>query len=197
MAWSFPIIDFSCGIQSDGLGEAGQFAVSTSWPNTQIMFAQISTKSLFFLASMFLAPIIFLGCGSPEDTDLVLVKGILTENGKPFKLDESKIQLPKGASAPPPGSEGLRIVFIHIESNEQFPAKFSPETSTFEVAGSKGKGIKAGHYKISITANYAPNSRDGQSGDYFGGLFTREKTQIIRDVKAGEEISIDVAKPTG
>jgi len=131
---------------------------------------------------------------------MFIAKGKLLDNGKPFALDESKIQLPKGATAPPPGSEGFRIVFILNESKEtkeQFPAKFHPESSTFEVPGPKGKGIKPGRYKIAITANYVPTSRDADGGDYFGGVFTREKTQISREVKEGEEIIIDVSKPKG
>jgi hypothetical protein len=146
----------------------------------------------------FLGLVSIAGCGSTEERDLFIAKGKLLDNGKPFVLDESKIQLPKGATAPPPGGgEGLRILFILAETKEQFQAKFNPESSTFEVTGSKGKGIKPGRYKIAVTANYAPTSRDADSGDYFGGIFTREKTQISREVKEGEEIIIDVSKPKG
>jgi hypothetical protein len=153
---------------------------------------QLTTKILILAAFLSLS-----GCKSSSEGEVVPVKGKLLENGKPFKLDESKVQLPKGATAAPPGSEGLRIVFISIEDKEQYFAKYNAETSTFEVSGSSGRGIRAGRYKISITANYAPNSRDANSGDYFNGQFTREKTQIIREVKPGEEIIIDVAKPNG
>jgi hypothetical protein len=137
------------------------------------------------------------GCGSTDDGDVMVVKGKLLDNGKPFKLDDSKIQLPKGATAQPPGTEVLRIVFISKDDKEQFFAKYNAETSTFEVSGTKGRGIKAGKYKISITANFSPNSRDAQNSDYFGDQFSREKTQIMREVKSGEEITIDVSKPKG
>jgi hypothetical protein len=175
------------------------------------------TANILVLSSLML----LAGCGgSSDDGDLVIVKGKLLENGKPFVLDESKLPLPKGVTAPPPGSEPVRIVFIHLQSKEQFPAKFYPESSSFEVKGTNGKGIKPGRYRISVMATYSlspPNrgntqsdnkaSNDGKtgndtktqnenkSGDYFGEKFTKEKSPINRDVKAGEEIIVDVAKP--
>jgi major membrane immunogen (membrane-anchored lipoprotein) len=146
---------------------------------------------------MLFALVLLSGCSSSDDGEVTVVKGKLLDNGKPFKLDDSKIQLPKGATAPPPGTEVLRIVFISKDDKEQFFAKYNAETSTFEVSGAKGRGIKAGKYKIAITANFSPNSRDVHSGDYFGDKFSREKTQILREVKSGEEITIDVANPKG
>jgi hypothetical protein len=181
------------GLVPDGTGP-GLISIYTGSAIPMLSQFPIPVKLLFLLMLIPLA-----GCGSSEEGEVVTVKGKLLEDGKPFKLDESKIQLPKGATAPPPGSEGLRIVFITVskDDKEQFFAKYNAETSTFEVPGSKGRGIKAGKYKIAITANFAPTSRDALNYDYFSGQFTPEKTQIFREVKSGEEITIDVSKPKG
>jgi hypothetical protein len=61
---------------------------------------------------------------------------------------------------------------------------------TFTVPGPEGKGIKPGQYKIAITATVG-------GPDYFGDKFSEEKTPIVREVKAGEDIVIDLAKPNG
>lgn len=145
------------------------------------------------------------GCGGEDEGELAIATGKLLENGKPFVFDKSKLQLPQGATGPPPGSEGLRILFTpvegevmkKIEGKEGYLAVFNTETSTFEVKGSKGKGIRTGKYKVAITASFSISGKDKDEGDYFGGKFTREKTPIIREVKPGEEIIIDVAKPQG
>jgi len=143
-------------------------------------------------------PVLMAGCsGGSEESDTVVVKGTLLDNGNPFVFDESKMKLPEGATAPPPGSSGLRIVFMLIETKEQFQAKYNPEKSTFEVKGAKGKGIKPGLYKVAITANYAPTGKSSQNNDYFDSKFSLEKTQIKVEVKAGQDITIDLAKPKG
>jgi hypothetical protein len=66
------------------------------------------------------------------------------------------------------------------------------------VPGPKGKGIRPGRYKITIIADYSiSGGKDKESSDYFGGKFSQEKTQIIREVNGGEEIAIELAKPQG
>jgi hypothetical protein len=168
----------------------------------------MSLLSRFAFGSFVLPALILLaGCGGSDEGELLIVKGKLTENGKPFVLDQAKIPIPKGATAPPPGSEGLRIVFIamdgkkiskNIDTDERFPATYHAGTSTFEVLGPKGKGIRPGRYKITITADYSiGGGKDKESSDYFGGKFSQEKTQIIREVNSGEEIAIELAKPQG
>lgn len=97
------------------------------------------------------------GCGSSSDGETAVVRGKLLDKGQPFKLDQSKIPLPKGATAVPPGTESsvLRITFVQMGETEQYPAVYNPETSTFEVRGPAKHGIKPGRYKIIITAKYS------------------------------------------
>jgi hypothetical protein len=126
-----------------------------------------------------------------------IVKGKLVDNGRPFALDESKVPLPKGGHGVPPGITGsstLQVTFIAAETKEQFSANANADAGTFEVKGPDGKGIKPGRYRIAVTAQlgFGPDTPD-----YFKGMFTQEKTQILRDIKEGEEVVIDVAKPQG
>jgi hypothetical protein len=121
----------------------------------------------------------------------------LVEKGQPFFLDQSKVPLPKGATGVPPGVEGssvLQVTFIDAQTGESFDAKTYPEAGTFEVTGADGKGIKPGRYRIAVTARYGFGE---DTPDYFRGRFTPEKTQIVRDIHAGEDVVIDIAKPNG
>lgn len=128
------------------------------------------------------------GCGDKADGRTV-IRGKLVEGDKPFVLDVSKLKLPGGATGLPPGSRPLTVAFVPAEGGDQQFAVVNLEAGTFEVVGD-GKGIKPGRYKIAVTATVG-----GQ--DYFGGKFAADKTQIVREVKAGEEVVIDVTKPQG
>jgi hypothetical protein len=144
------------------------------------------------------------GCGGKSGDDgaaagRVIVRGSLVENGKPFLLDESRVPSPPGAipGAKPPGitsSSSLHIVFISAEGKERYDAKTNAEAGTFEVSGPEGTGIKPGRYKISVVGSQTA----GTGGpDYFKGRFTPEKTKIVRDVKPGDDVVIDIAKDQG
>ncbi|MBA4186598.1 MAG: hypothetical protein C0467_01130 [Planctomycetaceae bacterium] len=145
-----------------------------------------------FLALAFVSLAICAGCSnSKTDPGKVVVKGKLLDNGKPLTLEPTKANLPKGAHGLPPGTAGaaiLQIVFISVESKEQTPAQTNLETMTFEAQ------IKPGQYKIAVTAKFgfAPDTPD-----YFKGMYTPDKTQILRDIKGGEEILLDLTKPQG
>ncbi len=141
-------------------------------------------RALGVVALVFLAA----GCGEKPD-GRVVIRGKLVEGAKPFVLDTSKLKLPGGATGVPPGSRPLTLTFIAVEGSDQQFAVVNLETGTFEVLGD-GKGIKPGKYKIALTAAVG-------GPDYFGGKFAADKTQIVREVKAGEEIVIDVTKPQG
>lgn len=139
------------------------------------------------------------GCGGTSDSGRVVVKGRLLENGKPFTLDTAKLlgAAQKGDYPPPPGIQPnsvLQITFISLEGNETHLATVNPEAGTFEVRGPDGKGIKPGRYKIAVTAGLGLTP---DAGDYFKGRYAAEKTRIIRDIKPGEDVEIDVAKPQG
>jgi hypothetical protein len=151
--------------------------------------SRVATRALLALI------VSLAGCSNANkaDTGRVVIRGKLVDNGKPFALDASKVPLPKGTTMPPgvSASSALQVVFISAETKEQFAATTNPDTGTFEVTGTDGKGIVPGRYKIALTGRigFGPDTPD-----YFGGKYTPDNTTILRDVKAGEEVVIDVSK---
>jgi hypothetical protein len=135
------------------------------------------------------------GCGVFGDEGTVIVRGTLNENNQPFRLDN--IPLPRGATALPPGSENgvVRIDFIPVDGIEQYPATLNLADGSFEVRGLNGKGIKPGGYRVAITASFTPEGK--LKTDYFDGRFSRDRTPIYREVKAGAKIEIDVGRAQG
>lgn len=150
-----------------------------------------------FQALLVTAALATVGCGgnNRDDSPRSVVTGKLVDNNKPFALDPSKVPLPKGARALPPGITGaLSIVFISSDTKESYTADVNADAGTFQVKGIDGKGIKAGRYRIAVTGRMGISP---DTPDYFGGKFTPEKTQILRDVKGGDDVVIDVSKPQG
>jgi hypothetical protein len=115
----------------------------------------------------------------------VIVKGKLRDNGQPITIDTAKL---------PPGDAGIRIEFQPLEAGaEPIPATFDPPSSSFEVRGLDGKGIKVGEYRISVHVG-AFGSADRYKGKYASG-----KSPIIRNIQGNDgetvEVTIDVANP--
>jgi hypothetical protein len=139
------------------------------------------------------AALLLVGCGDSTNGTTV-VEGRITSNGQPFVIDQSKLVLPRGATAPPPGS-GLQIIFIPENDAELIHAVYYPESSRFEVRGPNGKGIKPGRYRVALTASYQFGVPGKEAADDFGGRFFADRTPIVREVKCGEELNIDVLNP--
>ncbi len=102
-------------------------------------------------------------------------------------------------SVPPPPSSPLaaRMYADSLPSIPAPPASLPLDpgesyTVTRDVVIPQDVNLVPGTYKITIGAGAGMNSPD-----YFGGKFSQEKTQIKREIKAGEDIVIDVAKPQG
>jgi len=136
------------------------------------------------------------GCSKTEDGPRAVAKGKLVDGNKPYTYEAPKGK-GGGAVAPPSvgnAGTGLQIQFVPSEGGDTSYASFNAEAGTFEVKGSDGKGIKPGKYKIYMTMLGSPPG----APEIFGGKFTREKSQIERDVTVdGPEIVIDVSKPKG
>ncbi len=139
-----------------------------------------------------------LGCGGKDkkdDAEKTIVTGKLVDAGKPVALDASRIPLPKGAHAMPPGVKGsVQVFFISSDTKESIEAEVNADAGTFQVKGQDGKGIKPGRYRIAIVARMgmAPDTPD-----FFKGRFTPDKTKVLRDVKPGDDLTIDVSKDEG
>ena len=136
------------------------------------------------------------GCSKTDEAPRAVAKGKLVDGGKPYAYEAPKGK-GGGAIAPPSvgnAGTGLMIQFVPVEGGDPSFASFNAEGSTFEVKGGDGKGIKPGKYKVFLTmAGGTPGTPE-----IFGGKFSREKSQIEREVTAdGPEIVIDVSKPKG
>ncbi len=134
-----------------------------------------------------------LGCGDgKKDPGAFTLKGKLVEGGKAWTYKENKAKLPPGVSAPPvaPGAATgpIEMQFISTEGRDVVYAKLNVQDGTFEASG-----LKPGKYKIAIALSSPPPG----AIDPFGGKFTSDKTPIIREVKEGDELTIDVSKPGG
>jgi hypothetical protein len=131
------------------------------------------------------------GCGDQKGSEpRISVKGKLLESGKPFVFDQSRIKLPPGTSMPPgTGGEGLiRLSFLPTEGGDVTYAKVDASLGRFEASIPK-----PGRYKIALTLGGLPPG----TTDPLGATFTPENTRIVRDLKDGDEIVIDIAKPQG
>jgi len=143
-------------------------------------------RSLLGFSFAFAIVVGALGCGGSEKSNKVSLKGKLVDGGKDFVLDKSKLKLPAGATGLPPGARLISISFIPVDGGETAPATVDDATGAFTV------NLAPGTYKVTIGAGAGMNSPD-----YFGGKFSPEKSQIKREIKAGEDIVIDVSKPQG
>ncbi|HZT82974.1 MAG TPA: carboxypeptidase-like regulatory domain-containing protein [Gemmataceae bacterium] len=111
----------------------------------------------------------------------VAVKGRVVDGGRPVTVPADL----------PPGDPGIRVIFLSADremkkAGEAYNAVVNPQDGTFEV-----KDIPPGKYRIAVSV--------GAFGtpDKYGDKFSQDNSQIVRDVKGGEDIVIDLAKPTG
>jgi hypothetical protein len=137
-----------------------------------------------------------VGCGPEAAKDTrpdIYVRGKLMDGNKPWVFEEKKAALPPGVGQPPgvpgaPGAGSVQMAFLSVEGSDVVYGVVDPTAGTFTA-----KGLKAGRYKIAL---YGGSSVPG-AGDPFKGQFTQDKTKIVRDLKNGDDITIDVSKPTG
>jgi hypothetical protein len=114
---------------------------------------------------------------------MVIAKGQLLYEGKPFKVD------PKA---------GVTIKFIPVVEPGKPYTSFTSrpdnrEEMTFQVTGPTGRGIPLGKYKIAVflIAGDTPNA------DEINEQFSDQNTKVERDVQSDEPLRIDLSKPAG
>jgi hypothetical protein len=144
------------------------------------------TVALVALVAGFIA---LEGCSGKNSTlpeGRVKARGRLLKNGLPIQVDTSKL---------PPGDPGLQIIFIRLgtaEAGSESPANvISATEGTFELAGPDGRGIAPGRYRVVVIL--APVGSD----DIFKGKYDKNKSKLEVEIKGGEDLVIDLDKPTG
>jgi hypothetical protein len=146
---------------------------------------------LLSLAVCFLAT----GCGSKDKDGKVT--GKILVNNQPFQGKLTNVRLPPGEDAP------AQIIFYPITAdnqtvlagdNEPMPGGVGVTVradGTFEVIVGKN-GIKPGKHRI-VIKHIDPNT----DADVLKGKFNERNSKINRDLKDGDDIVIDLAKPGG
>jgi hypothetical protein len=138
------------------------------------------------LLVVLLCPVTFAGCGDSAGETAEgrsKPKGRILENGLPINIRTENL---------PPGDPGMQVTFIKVgtaDAGEEFEAQvLDAAEGSFELIGPDAKGIPPGKYRVAIVM--APVG----GKDYFKGKYNREKSTIEVEVKADEDLVIDVAK---
>lgn len=123
---------------------------------------------------------LFLGCGSGGEKTVV-VRGKVHRKGELLQLT-SKV----------PGGSQIDVGFYPVTDGKDLKdpkiVKVDPATGTFDLGAGGGKGILPGKYKITV------QQFDPRPDDKLKGAFSQEKTPIVMDISADQEIDIDLAK---
>ena len=146
------------------------------------------------------AAAVLTGCGGDQPKDTrpdITVRGKLIDNGKAWVYEEPKggaAKMPPGVLGQPPGAPGtaggggLQVVFKSMDGADVKYVQLDTNTGTFTA-----NGLKPGRYKIAL---FNTSTIPG-AADPFKGKFTQDKTKIVRDLKDGDDVTIDVSKETG
>jgi hypothetical protein len=125
-----------------------------------------------------------------------------------------------GSKYTPPTGQLVYVTFVALEvkdesgkaimGGEPFTADVDQANATFSVPGRDGYGIPPGKYRIAVTQKMTretfdatkPQPKKGWKGvdretDTLANRFSLESSPIVREVKTGEELVIDLDKPTG
>ena len=140
------------------------------------------------------------GCGEPRNT--VWVTGKLLKGGAEYV---------------PPTGQVVNVTFVGLEiqdntgkplpNSEPFWAEVDQANGKFSVPGTEGRGIPPGRYRVAVTQKMTreafnaanPKAKKGlnREKDMLANSFGLETSPIIREVKTGGELSIDLDKPSG
>jgi hypothetical protein len=124
------------------------------------------------------AALLGAGCGS----DTVRVTGRLVKDGQPYTANVQGAQ-----------PDTLAVDFLATIGDRKylFPATMQSD-GTFAVAGSDGKGIPRGKYRITVLHS----GFEGAGGDRFKGRYTAEKTPLTVDITESTALTIDLGAGT-
>jgi hypothetical protein len=124
------------------------------------------------------AALLCAGCGS----DTVRVTGRLVKDGRPYAVNVQ-----------PPEPDTVAVDFLGTVGDRKFlfPATMQSDGS-FAVAGSNGKGIPRGQYRITVLHS----GFEGAGGDRFKGRYTAEKTPLTVDITESTSLTIDLGAGT-
>ncbi|MCI0459463.1 MAG: hypothetical protein L0Z62_21140 [Gemmataceae bacterium] len=112
------------------------------------------------------------GCGSAG----VKANGKLLLDGKPLTVsDKGVIQMALYAEDDP---KGTKAEAVDVQND-----------GTFVIMGKKREGVPSGKYRVAVQV-FDPYPGD----DKLGGKFAHDKSSLVREVKANEDLIIDLGK---
>jgi hypothetical protein len=143
---------------------------------------QLSRYPRVVLAGCLLLGVLVSGCGG-SGKKRVRVTGRVTNAGNPIPVQ--------------PPVETLRVYFEPYREGAEAAAKVldTPQAFVDQETGTFEATVPPGKYRICVVHN-AGFDATGDI-DKLGGKFARKRSPIIRDIAGGEEINIDISKPTG
>jgi len=149
-----------------------------------------------------LAPlVVFPGCGASGNT--VWVTGKLLKGGATYVAPEGQL-----VSVTFVGMEIQDAAGKKTQSSEPFLAAFDQVSGTFSVPGHEGRGIPPGKYRVAVTQKMSREAFDAakktgtikkgvdKETDMLAGQFSLTTSPIIREVKTGGQLVIDLDHPT-
>jgi hypothetical protein len=125
--------------------------------------------------------LLLLACGCSSGPKLIKPTGELLYNQKPLRLSED-------------ASVTMRFTLLDETPPRSFAATVNRDDSTFVVPGNDGNGIPPGKYRISVNQKMIDLTPEAEQ---INEMFSRNKTQIEREVTNEEPIILDLSKPTG
>jgi len=156
-------------------------------------------SSHLVLSLLVLVLIATLGCG--ERTNTVWITGKLLKGGAKYV---------------PPDGQTVSVTLVGLEvqdasgkpvqSGEQFWAEVDHTNGTFTVSGNLGQGIPPGRYRVAVTqkmtreafhaAHPRPKRGDDREADMLKNRYGLTTSPIIREVRSGSELVIDLDRPS-
>jgi hypothetical protein len=156
----------------------------------------------FVITALLIAPLVIsAGCGGSTNT--VWVTGKLLKGGAKYEPPEGQL-----VSVTLVGLEIQDNAGKTVQSSEPFWAAYDQASGTFSVPGPEGRGIAPGKYRVAVTQKYSREAFDAEKKagrtkkradretDMLANKFGLATSPIIREVKTGGELVIDLDRPT-
>jgi hypothetical protein len=156
-------------------------------------------RGVLVVAAVIATSLCLSGCG---DGRSVWVTGKLVKGGAKYNPPEGHLVTVTFVGIELPNESGKVV-----QAEEAFQAVLDPDSGSFSVPGPEGRGIPPGKYRVAVTQKQKREAFDAAKAkaqikkgvdretDTLRNQFGLESSQIIREIKSGGEIVIDLDNP--